>query len=234
MASTEAAAAVSVVIPVHNAAPYIAEALASVYAQDAGPLEVIVVDDGSSDGSLAVAEAGFPAIRTIRQEQAGIGAARNRGVEAARGEYLAFLDADDRWTADRLRRLRAVFASQPRLAMAFGLVRHFLCPTLPEEARRRLHCPDGLAPGFSAASMLIRRESFLTVGAFDEGLRVGEFIDWLARARDQGLTEVLLDEVVLERRIHQANSTLQRRQFFGDYAQLLKRTLDRRRARPDP
>lgn len=232
MTSTETS--VSVVIPVHNAAPYIGEALASVYTQDVGPLEVIVIDDGSSDGSLAVAEAGFPAIRAIRQEQAGIGAARNRGIEAARGEYLAFLDADDLWTADRLRLLRTALASQPGPAMAFGHVRHFLCPSLPEEVRRRLHCPDELAPGFSAAAMLVRRDTFLTVGAFDEVLRVGEFIEWLARARDQGLAEVLIDEVVLERRVHQTNSTLQRRQFFGDYARLLKRTLDRRRARPDP
>jgi len=230
MITSETPGCVSVVIPVYNAAAYIAEALASIYAQNAQPLDVIVVDDGSSDGSLAIAQACFPTIRGVRQENAGIGAARNRGVAAARGEYLAFLDADDRWPAGRLQRMITALAESKCPAMVFGQARHFHCPSLTEETKRRLHCPAGTAPGLSAVAMLIRREDFLRVGSFEEDLRVGEFISWFARARDCGLAQVMVEQVVLERRIHESNHTLKQRPFFGDYARMLKRTLDRRRS----
>lgn len=230
----ETAGLISVVIPVHDGAAFIGEAMATVHAQGSQPLEIIVVDDGSSDNSLAIAEAHSPGIRGIRQENAEIGAARNRGVAAARGEYLAFLDADDRWPAGRLSRLLAALAEFRSPAMVFGHVRHFLCPSLEEESRRRLHCPEGTAPGFFAGAMLVRLDDFRRVGPFEEDLRVGEFIGWLARARDCGLGEAMIEEVVLERRIHGSNHTLQRRKSFGDYAQMLKRTLDRRRSKASP
>ena len=233
MISSETAGLVSVVIPIHDQASYIGEALAGVYAQDAHRLEVIVVDDGSSDGSLALAQAGFPAIRAIRQDNAGIGAARNRGVEVACGEYLAFLDADDRWPAGRLLQLVTALAALKTPAMAFGHVRHFLCPNLDSETRQRLHCPAGTAPGYFAGAMLVRLEDFRRVGPFEEDLRVGEFAGWLGRARDHGLAEAMIEDVVLERRVHVANHTLRQRDFFGDYAQMLKRTIDRRRSKTE-
>lgn len=221
---------ISVVIPVHDQASYIGEALASVYSQDIHRLDVIVVDDGSSDGSLAAAQARFPAIRAIRQDNAGIGAARNRGVAAARGEYLAFLDADDRWPTGSLSRLLAALAALTGPAMAFGHLRHFLCPSLDQESRNRLHCPVGIAPGYFAGAMLIRLDDFRQVGPFEEDLRVGEFAGWLARARDQELAQAMVEDVVLERRIHLANHTLTWRDSFASYAQMLKRTIDRRRS----
>jgi glycosyltransferase involved in cell wall biosynthesis len=224
-----AGALVSAVIPVHNAAAYIGEALASVYAQDRHPLEVIVVDDGSNDGSLAIAQSGFPAIRAIRQANAGIGAARNRGIEAAQGEYIAFLDADDRWPAGRLARLLDAIEVLEGAGMVFGHVRQFLCPSLDEAARRRLHCPAGEVPGYSAGAMVIRREDFHRVGPFEEDLRIGEFVSWFARARDRGLAHAMIEQVVLERRIHAANHTQQQRGSFGDYPKMLRRVLDRRR-----
>jgi len=230
MISSATAGLVSVVIPVHDQASYIGEALASVYAQDVHALDVIVVDDGSTDDSLATAQARFPAIRAIRQDNAGIGAARNRGVEAARGEYLAFLDADDRWPAGSLSRLLAALAELTGPAMAFGHLRHFLCPSLDQQSRERLHCPAGPAPGYFAGAMLIRRDDFRRVGPFEEDLRVGEFAGWLARARDRGLAQAMIEDVVLERRIHLANHTLQWRDSFASYAQMLKRMIDRRRS----
>jgi glycosyltransferase involved in cell wall biosynthesis len=226
----DASRSISVVIPVRNGAAFIDEAMASVYAQTAPPLEVIVVDDGSIDGSLVQAQARYPTIRAIRQESAGAGAARNRGVQLARGKYLAFLDADDRWPSNRLALLLAAIEGLESPGMAFGHVRHFLCSSLEEEARRRLHCPAGTAPGFSAVTMLIRLSDFRRVGAFEEDLKVGEFISWIARARDLDLAQAMIEEVVLERRIHMANHALQQRKSFGDYAHVLKRTLDRRRS----
>ena len=79
--------------------------------------------------------------------------------------------------------------------------------------------------------MLVRRGDFLWVGSFEEDLQVGEFIGRFARARDCGLAQVMVEQVVLERRIHESNLTRKQRPFFGDYARMLKRTLDRRRSR---
>ena len=222
---------VSVVIPLYNAAPFIGEALASVYGEGHPALDVIVVDDGSTDGSLAVAEGCFPGIRAIRQDRAGIGAARNRGAAMAEGGLLAFLDADDLWPAGRLAPLLAALARLEGPGMAFGQVRQFLSPGLAPQDRARFHCPPALSRGYCAGAMVMPLADFRRVGPFEEDLRVGEFIGWLARARDLGLASTMVDAVVLERRIHGANQTVREREAFADYALMLKRSLDRRRQR---
>ncbi len=115
-------------------------------------------------------------------------------------------------------------------AMAFGHLRHFLCPSLDQESRNRFHCPVGTAPGYFAGAMLIRLDDFRSIGPFEEDLRVGEFAGWLARARDRGLAQAMVGDVVLERRIHLANHTLTWRNSAGGYTQMLKRMIDRRRS----
>lgn len=221
---------ISVVIPVYNGAGFLADALDSVFIQDHRRLDVIVVDDGSTDESPVIAAAWAPAIRLIRQANAGAAAARNRGIEAARGDYLAFLDADDCWPAGRLQKLLAALEAPGRPDMAFGHFRQFFCPRIEPEQRRRLSCPEGSAPGYSAGAMLLRLADFCRVGPFEEHLKLGEFISWFARARDLGLSRALIDDVVLERRIHGANQTIRHREQYRDYARILKHSLDRRRA----
>jgi hypothetical protein len=114
-------------------------------------------------------------------------------------------------------------------AMVFGHLRQFACPSMSPDARRRLRVPAEAIAGYCAGAMLLRRSDFLSVGAFNETLKVGEFIDWFARARDSGLVSRLIDQVVLERRVHGANQTIRHRADYGDYALALKRSLDRRR-----
>src|SRR3954451_23570366 len=93
---------VSVIIPVHNGAKYLRAALESVFAQTYSPFEVIVVDDGSVDESGVIAQS-FNDVRYIHQANQGVAAARNNGIGAARGEFLAFLDQDDLWTTEKLK-----------------------------------------------------------------------------------------------------------------------------------
>src|SRR5688500_924354 len=99
---TEQQPLVSVIIPVYNGARFLRAALESVFAQTYRPIEVIVVDDGSADDSGVIAQS-FPEVRYIRQENQGVAAARNNAIEAARGEFFAFLDQDDLWTPEKLR-----------------------------------------------------------------------------------------------------------------------------------
>ena len=221
----------SVVIPAFNAASYLREAIASILAQAEEAVEIIVVDDASSDDTAAIAEAhdssGVSCIR--RRRQGGAGAARNQGVGLARGRYLAFLDADDRWPGGRMQPLWTALGDGPAPGIAFGHIRQFLSSEMDPEMRRQLHCPDAPAPGYCAGAMLMQREDFHRVGPFEEDLKVGEFIGWFARARDLGLATAMIQDVVLERRIHGDNQTIRHRADYADYAHALKRALDRRR-----
>lgn len=194
---------VSVVIPCYNAERYIAATLRSVLAQDAGPMEVIVVDDGSRDGSVALVRAQFPEVRLIEQANAGVAAARNRGIGAARGEWVAFVDADDIWLPGKLRAQFDEMAAVPGCRMSYTAWQVWPS-TDPEPLPAYL---DELATraGDSArwrgasgwiypqllldcvvwtSTVLAERTLFDEVGGFDTGLRVGEDYDlWLRASR---------------------------------------------------
>lgn len=220
---------VSVMIGVYNAEPYLAEAIDSVFAQAYRPLELIVVDDGSDDGSGDVARGYGNALTYIRQERQGNGAARNSAVGAARGDFFAFLDADDRFTPDKLELQMAALEADPELDVVFGHVAEFISPELDDDVKARLRRPTPKAPWAAPNLMLIRRASFLRAGLFSTELRVGVTVDWYARAMEQGLQKVVLPDIVLERRIHSANNGIRERDSRSQYVQVLKASMDRRR-----
>ena len=222
---------VSVMIGVYNAAPYLSEAIESVIAQSYQPLELIVVDDGSTDGSGDVARSYGDSLLYAYQERAGIGAARNRAVGLASGRFFAFLDADDRFVSGKLDRQYAALEADEELDVVFGHVREFVSPELAEEERDSIRSPAPAAPWTAPNLMLIRREAFLRVGVFSETLKVGVTVDWYARALEAGLRGLMLPEVVLERRLHLANNGIRERDSRSQYVHVLKASLDRRRAR---
>jgi glycosyltransferase involved in cell wall biosynthesis len=222
-------ARVSVVIPVHDGRRYIADAIESVLGQTAPAFEVIVIDDGSTDESAAVAERYAPRVSVHRQENAGIGATRNRGVALAQGDMIAFLDADDLWEPRKLELQLGAMAADPKPDIVLGHVRQFVDPGLDPEAAALIDCPDGLQPGYLPGALLARREAFERVGAFREDLRVGEFVDWMARAGELGLREGMLADHVLSRRLHDTNRSLEDRTDMIDFVRVAKAALDRRR-----
>jgi glycosyltransferase involved in cell wall biosynthesis len=218
---------VSVVIPVHNGERFLGEAVESVLAQEGAPLEVLVVDDGSTDGSAHVAARFGSPVRCLSQAHAGIASARNTGIRAARGDLLAFLDADDLWTPGRLRLQIDRLAADPALDCVFGLVEHFRDPGA--SLRFEVWAPER-APGLLPGAMLIRRAAFLRVGPFDETWRLGEFVEWQLRAEERGLRREILPVVVLRRRIHDANTTARLAVDRGEYLRVLRTVLRRRAA----
>jgi len=222
--------AVSVIIPSYQCAAYLGRALASVAAQTQAPLETIVVDDGSTDDTEAVARGAGAGVRYLRQDHAGLSTARNRGVTEARGRFLAFLDADDVWLPSKLERQMARLREEPGLDGTFGHVEEFHSEDLTPEQRRGVRIRPGRHPGPLAATLLIRREAFQRVGAFRPAFRVGEFVDWYLRAREAGLVFEMLPDVVLRRRVHTDNMGRRHAAARGDYARILKQSLDRRRA----
>jgi glycosyltransferase involved in cell wall biosynthesis len=221
-----------VIIPAYNAARYVAAAIESALHQSVPPLEVVVVDDESSDGTAAVAAAVGAPVRCVRQPHAGAGPARNLGVRESRGEHLAFLDADDLWTADKLRLQLTALREHPGIAMVFGHVEEFLSEELTPAERSRIVVREGSHPGILAQTMLIARADFLRVGEFSAAWKLGEFMEWYARAKELGLGTLVVPLVVGRRRLHGGNLGIRERGSRTDYARILKESLDRRRRRP--
>ena len=157
-------------------------------------------------------------------------AARNRAIPEARGDYLAFLDADDRFPPDKLARQLAVFEAQPELDIVYGHVTEFLSPDLDEAARALLRAPEHDVPWPTPNLMLVRRDSFLRGGLFSTELKVGIGVDWHARANELGLRSAVPPIVVLERRLHAENNGIRQRESKPQYLHVLKAALDRRRA----
>ncbi len=221
--------AVSVILPVYNGERYIIEALDSISSQTYQPAEVIVVDDGSTDKTVDLVESYGSSITSLRQGNSGAATARNTGIQASSGEYLAFLDHDDLWVANKLEMQLAAFVKKPELDMVFGHATQFYCQSLDETERSKLKLPEKPMPAYLAGSRLVKRESFLKAGLYDPSIRMGECLEWHARAIDAGLKMCMLPEVVYLRRIHATNMGRTAAESRSEYARVMKRLLDRRR-----
>lgn len=189
---------ISVIIPAHDAAATLGETLASVRAQSRVADEVIVVDDGSSDDTAVVAAAAGAAV--VRQPNRGVAAALNAGLQAARGDLVAFLDADDFWEPDCLRAQERHLAARADCAGSVGRFSEFPCPTLAADVAARF-VPRVNEPAWLTGGMLLRRWAFDRAGLLDESIRVGAWIEWVDRARHAGCTFHPIDEIVLQRRL---------------------------------
>jgi len=224
---------ISVIIPAYNAERYFVETLKSVLEQTYHTLEVIVVDDGSTDKTKAIIDTFHEYLsRVISQKNEGIGSARNHGVGVCRGKFISFLDADDLWVPEKLSLQLEAFSKHPDSDMVFGHVEQFISPEIDPKERVKIQCPVKPMPGVVAGTLLIRRDAFWKVGLFDPSLKVGEFIDWYARAKDANLKELLLPETLLKRRIHSTNTGLEQSQ--DQYLKVLRNTLERRRQEREP
>jgi len=220
---------ISVIIPVFNTEKYLAEAIESVLSQTLKPSEIIVVDDGSTDGSADIARKFLPAIRLIQQPNSGIASARNTGIKASTGDYLAFLDADDLWNHKKLELQVEFLKNHPETDMVFGNVQQFVSPELPESFQNKIRLIESAMSGIVAGTMILKKETFLQVGLFNEKLQIGEFIDWFSRAKDLGLKYHTLDEVLLKRRIHENNTGIVKKDKMLDYTNVLREAIARKR-----
>jgi glycosyltransferase involved in cell wall biosynthesis len=219
---------VSVVIPVRNGAVYLGEAIESVLAQALPGIEVIVVDNASTDASRSVAESFGAPVLVIDEPQRGAAHARNSGARLARGEYLAFLDADDLWAPGKLARQLNELEARPDLDMVFTYGENFLSPELSETERGQVSFPAGVVPFIMSSAMLARRESFFRAGLLPD-LREGEFIAWYGLALSMGLRSDVIPEALVRRRVHLTNST-RLAPHPGDLLRAARMVLDHKRS----
>jgi glycosyltransferase involved in cell wall biosynthesis len=223
---------VSVLIPVYNGALYLSECIASVCAQTLTPREIIVLDDGSVDGTAEVAAAWGDLIRYRPFPHAGLPGARNRAIAEAEARAIAFIDADDVWLPRKLELQMAVLERTTEPTMVFSLVEQFVSPDLTPDEAAQLRLDARSFVGIAPSSFLMRREDCRIVGGFDESLATGEFIEWHSRASDAGIRTVTVEQVLVRRRLHRSNMGRSETTTKVDYVRMLKKVLDRRRSVP--
>ncbi len=204
--------AVSFIIAVYNGEKYIAEAIDSILKQTLPALEVIVVDDGSTDATSDVVQTYGEPVKYVHQRNAGQSAARNRGVRMARGDYIAFLDADDLVHPKKLERQLPELENNADLAMCDAYVLNFWSDDVPEDQRPRdaaqsVTHADHPWPNH-ISTWLVRRDAFELVGEFEEGRMLGEDSAWHDRFHQCGLQSRTLNTVLARWRLHGQNITL--------------------------
>ena len=217
---------VSAIIPVYNGERFLADALKSVMGQAHRPLEIIVVDDGSTDRSAEIVGR-YPEIRYIYQDNQGPASARNTGLRAAKGEFLTFLDADDLWSGNKLALQMPCFDADPSLQIAMGHTQ-LLIRTESTDDGRVLFEEYGLPwLMMQVGSTLFRKEMLDRIGFFTTELQHGEDVDWFLRISEQRIPRKDVPEVTLYYRWH-GNNIYRGKSSLG-LAKAIKRSLDRRR-----
>jgi glycosyltransferase involved in cell wall biosynthesis len=226
--STAVPQLISVIVPVHNGEKFLGDALASIFAQDYRPIEVIVVDDGSTDGTGAIARS-YPEVRYLYEEKQGAAVARNTGIDNSRGELIAFLDADDLWFPNKLSIQAAYLDTHPEVGCVCGRMKNFLdpgvkCPSWVEQDTLLQFYDD-----MSLCTTLARRSLFNAVGKLNPLYLQGEITEWFIRVKESGTPVSRLANKVLLRRIHDSNNSHDQSTMMHRKFRMLKESIDRKR-----
>ena len=219
---------ISVIIPVFNSERFVAEAIDSVVNQTFKPNQIFLVDDGSTDGSATIMKS-YPEAIYHYKENGGACSALNVGLKQVTGKFIAFLDSDDYWELDKLGLQMQFLSDNPQYDGVFGNHKRFYEKPQSEITDGELVDSKKVLPARFKGSLLIKKDSFFKVGLFDETIKMGDFLDWYRRAMDIGIQFGMLNKIVLQRRIHDANTSLKDKGEIKDYVKLLKASMDRRR-----
>lgn len=224
---------IGVVLPVFNGEAFLQEALDSIAAQTLQPDDVVAVDDGSTDGSATLLRQ-FGA-RVVRADRVGQARARDLGIRTVTGEVIACLDQDDRWRPEKLARQLAVLDAEPDIAFIGALCATFLDAGARRPAWWKPAWDSGASdPSLAPSATVYRREAFERAGGFaDTGVQISEDVAWTALAQDLGLRSAIVDEVLVERRIHGRNTSGDQELRVREHLAIARATIARKKARND-
>jgi glycosyltransferase involved in cell wall biosynthesis len=198
---------VSTIIPVKDGERFLASAINSVLAQDYENFEIVVLDGKSTDNTKQIATS-FQRVRYILQRGEGFGNALNAGIAAARGDLIAFISSDDVWLPNKLGLQVAYLNLHREVQYTITRVKYFLeeGDAMPPGFRKKLLV--GVHPGYMPESLVARKSLFDWIGRFSADMKISADVDWFARAKDEHIAMAIIPEVLVHKRVHNANSTL--------------------------
>lgn len=219
---------VSVIVIVKNGELYLRSAMESIMKQDYDPKEIIVIDGQSSDRTAEVARS-FP-VRFLVQDQPGIAAAYNLGIDESCGEYVSFLSHDDVWSPNKLSRQLSYMFQNPEMEYTITRGKYFLQAgsTIPAKFKAEMLQGDHVIYGME--SLVARRSLFDRVGKFNPEFPVGEDMDWFFRVKDLGISMGIVPEVLLHKRVHGSSATMTEKNVNKIFVRLLKQSLERKKS----
>jgi len=220
---------ISVIIPAYNAERYLAEAIDSVLRQTLPPKQVIVVDDGSTDGTAEVAKRYGAAITFVMQKQSGVAPARNHGLRLADQPLIAFLDADDRYLPDKLAIQYRCLLEAPQTMLCLCRTLDFISPDHKPPSAEPADLTPQFRPG-QAQTWLVRREVFEQVGVFDTNFPYAQGSELYSRMETANLPIVRIPDLLVERRLHDTNSTRNRDAHLDSIMTLMHHRIAQRKA----
>jgi glycosyltransferase involved in cell wall biosynthesis len=218
---------ISVIVPLYNTELYIEEAIVSLINQTVKIDQIIVVDDGSTDGGAEIVKK-YPQIELIQKENEGLKKTLNCGLSYAKGDFIGFLDADDRWKKNKLKVQLDFLENHPEVDIAFVNSERF--KMVKTETGKLLEERLDVMNGKTLPTGLYRKQVFEKVGMFSVENQFHNFMEWLDRAQFNKIKMEMISEVLYERRIHDSNMGIVEKESQRDqYLATLKASLDRRR-----
>jgi glycosyltransferase involved in cell wall biosynthesis len=222
-------ASISVIICAYNGGKYVGDAIISVINQSITPLEIIVVNDGSTDNTAEVIKSFGEKVKYIFKENQGLPAARNTGIIEARGNYITFLDQDDLYFEDSLEKQLAVFAKYKSVDVCAGhtIYTHLSKPNQSES-------PKASKKGFQIlmGCTRLKKTVFDVVGLFDESLLMAEDVDMYLRIKEAGIPFAIHNNVVMAYRRHDSNITNNKMKAQLYFLRAIKKAKERRKTLP--
>lgn len=225
---------VSVIIPVYNGEIFLADAINSIIKQDYHPLEIIIIDDGSTDKTQEVASQFKDFIQYFYQENAGPSSARNRGINIAKGDLITFLDADDLWVEGSLKKQIDYLKNNSQVQIVQGHLQN-LSEEIDPQSNNIIKKFGKPRVSFNVGSAVYRKSVFEKIGLFNENLYHSEDVELLVRIKENKINWVVIDSVFLLYRRHQKSLTAQYNQnklsnlHTKSWLKILKNNLDKRR-----
>lgn len=219
---------VSIIVVVKNGEKYLEAAIKSIFEQTFQDYEIILVDGKSEDRTAEIAHS-YPQITYFEQQGQGIADAYNLGIEKANGEFISFISHDDMWTSNKLDLQIKYLQAHPKIQYTVAKIKFFLEEemTLPYGFRPELLIGEHI--GFIMETLVVRKELFTIIGNFNSDYHVAEDVDWFSRANDAGIPYKVIDQILLHKRVHNTNTSLNSPVNDKNLLKILRQSIQRKR-----
>ncbi|MEM1366887.1 MAG: glycosyltransferase family A protein [Cyanobacteria bacterium P01_H01_bin.15] len=221
---------ISVITPVLNGEKHLDKAINSILAQTYPIHEILVVDGGSIDQTAAIAQS-YPEVTLLQQSGTGLANARNTGIQAVTGEFVAFLDHDDLWHVDKLQQQITYFEQNPATQYVITQLKFVLEDGCQPNAAYTAQSFEMIHNGCTPSALLIRRSLFAEIGEFKEAFKIGCDADWFSRARDAKVSQGVIQQVLTYKCIHEGNLSGNVDTNRDELVEIVLQSLRRRRQR---